>query len=150
MREIFNSSLEVSLRILLILNIAQSRLSIDRIVALDFITTYGKDFGVSEDNLHGDNDYRFGEYTIKRKKISEAIKDLVLRGYVIPHCNKGGFKYSISTNGTMLCENLSDKYAEDFSDILKKAKLLFVEFSDRKLTQCINEYAIVMLGRKKL
>ena len=82
MNNIFNTSFEVSLRILIILNTVQTRLSIDRITDLDFIAIYGKDFGVSEYNLHGDNDYRFSEYTSKREIVSQAIKELVLRGYV--------------------------------------------------------------------
>lgn len=96
MNNIFNTSFEVSLRILIILNTVQTRLSIDRITDLDFIAIYGKDFGVSEYNLHGDNDYRFSEYTSKREIVSQAIKELVLRGYITPHCNKSGFNYSIS------------------------------------------------------
>ena len=48
MSEVFNSSLEISLRILIILNTVKSRLSVDRITALDFISIYGKDFGSSE------------------------------------------------------------------------------------------------------
>ena len=55
MKEVFNTSFEVSLRILIILNIVKIRLSIDRISALDFISIYGKDFGVSKYNLHGNN-----------------------------------------------------------------------------------------------
>ena len=99
MNNIFNTSFEVSLRILIILNTVQTRLSIDRITDLDFIAIYGKDFGVSEYNLHGDNDYRFSEYTSKREIVSQAIKELVLRGYITPHCNKSGFNYSISKEG---------------------------------------------------
>ena len=150
MNDIFNSSFEVSLRMLIILNTVQSRLSIDRITALDFISIYGKDFGVSEYNLHGDNDYRFSEYTSKREIVSQALKELVLRGYITPHCNKSGFNYSISKNGMMFCESLNDKYAEDFTDIVKKANLQFLKYSDRKLIRCINEYAIAMLGGKNL
>lgn len=150
MNDIFNSSFEVSLRMLIIFNTVQSRLSIDRITALDFIAIYGKDFGVSEYNLHGDNDYRFSEYASKRKIVSQAIKELVLRGYITPHCNKSGFIYSISKNGTMFCESLNDKYAEDFTGIVEKANLQFLEYTDRKLTRCINEYAIARLGGKKL
>lgn len=144
MSEIFNSSLEISLRMLIILNTVQSRLSVDRITALDFISIYGKDFGVSEYNLHGDNDYRFSEYTSKREIVSQALKELVLGGYIIPHCNKSGFNYSISRSGTMFCESLNDKYAEDFTNIVKKTNSLFLEHSDRKLIRSINEYAINM------
>ena len=122
MNNIFNTSFEVSLRILIILNTVQTRLSIDRITDLDFIAIYGKDFGVSEYNLHGDNDYRFSEYTSKREIVSQALKELVLGGYIIPHCNKSGFNYSISRSGTMFCESLNDKYAEDFIEIVKSAR----------------------------
>ena len=139
---VFNTSFEVSLRMLIILNTVQTRLSIDRITALDFIAIYGKDFGVLEYNLHGDNDFKFGEYTSKREIVSQAVKELVLRGYITSHCNKSGFNYSISKNGVIFCESLNDKYAEDFTEIVKKANAVFLDYSDRKLTHCINEYAI--------
>lgn len=145
MNNIFNTSFEVSLRILIILNTVQTRLSSDRITALDFIAIYGKDFGVSEYNLHGDNDYRFSEYTSKREIVSQAIKELVLRGYITPHCNKSGFNYSISKEGVSFCKSLNDKYAEDFTDIVKKTDSLFFEYSDRELIYIINEYAINMV-----
>jgi hypothetical protein len=93
---VFNTSFEVSLRMLIILNTVQTRLSIDRITALDFIAIYGKDFGVSEYNLHGDNDYRFSEYTSKREIVSQAIKELVLRGYITPFSE---IKQGHSANG---------------------------------------------------
>ena len=150
MNNIFNTSFEVSLRILIILNTVQTRLSIDRITALDFMAIYGKDFGVSEYNLHGDNDYRFSEYTSKREIVSQAIKELVLRGYITPHCNKSGFNYSISKEGVAFCESLNDKYAEDFTNIVKKTNSLFLEHSDRKLIRSINEYAINMAGGNSL
>lgn len=150
MSEVFNSSFEISLRMLIILNTVQRRLSIDRIAALDFISIYGKDFGVSENNLHGNNEYRFSEYASKREIVSQALKKLVLIGYITPHCNKGGFNYSISKKGTLFCESLNDKYAESFTDVVKRANLQFFEYSDRKLIHCINEYAIAMLGGKNL
>lgn len=90
MNELFNSPFELSLRVLIILNTAQLRLTIDKIVAYDFISTYSSDFGISESNLHGNNSYRFSEYTTKRIIITQSIKNLVLEGFVLPHCNKGG------------------------------------------------------------
>lgn len=149
MNDVFNTPFEVSLRILIILNTAQTRLSVDRITALDFIAIYGKDFGVSEYNLHGDNNYRFSEYTSKREIVSQAIKELVLSDYIIPHCNKSGFNYSISRNGVPVCKSLNDEYADNFTEIVKKANALFSNYSDRQLTHCINEYAIAMFGGKK-
>ena len=44
---------------------------------------------------------------------------------------------------------LRTKYAEDFIEIVKKANVLFLDYSDRKLTHCINKYAIAMLRGEK-
>lgn len=148
MNEIFNTPFEVSLRILIVLNVTDARLSVDRISALDFITIYGKDFGVSEYNLHGDNDYRFSEYASKREIVSQALKNLVLMGYILPHCNKSGFTYSISKSGISFCKSLNDEYAENYSIIAKKTHTIFSSYSDRKIIYTINDYAISGFGGK--
>ena len=140
---------EVSLRVLIILNVSNARLSVDRISALDFMTIYGKDFGVSECNLHGDNDYRFSEYASKRDIISQAVKNLVLVGYILPHCNKSGFTYSISKSGISFCHALNNEYAEKYSTIAKKAHSTFSSCSDRKIVYTINKYAISGFGGNK-
>ena len=148
MTEIFNTPFEVSLRIL-ILNMSESRLSVDRISALDFITIYGKDFGVSKYNLHGDNDYRFSEYAAKRGIVLQAVKKLVLVGYILPHCNKSGFTYSISKSGVSLCQSLNNEYAEKYSAIVKNVYTTFSSYSDRKIIYTINDYAISGFGGKR-
>lgn len=148
MKVIFNTTFEVSLRVLIVLNVTQNRLSIDRISALDFIVIYGKDFGVSEYNLHGDNNYRFSEYALKRKIISESLKNLVLMGYILPHCNKSGFTYSISKSGTTFCHSLNDDYAENYAIIAQRAHNMFAAYSDRRLIYTINHYAISDFGGK--
>ena len=146
MMAIFNGSFEVSLRILMILYVTQDRMSMDRIVAMDFIAVYGKDFGVSEDNLHGENNYRFSEYAARRQIMSQAIKELVIRNYIMPHVNKKGFCYSLSDDGKSFCESLNDEYANVYKANLYRANTLFSEHSDRKIIQCINEYAVGMFG----
>ena len=146
--ELFNSSFELSLRVLIILNVAHARLSIDRIVAFDFISTYGCDFGISESNLHGNNDYRFSEYATKRIIITQSIKNLVLEGFVLPYCNKGGFSYSISPTGKKFCSSLNDDYANDFTQIVQQTVDVFSNYSDRALIQTINSHALKMFGGK--
>lgn len=148
MNDIFNTTFEVSLRILIILNTMKHSVSAERITAFDFISTYGKDFGVSEYNLHGNNSFRFSEYTLKRKIVAESIKELVLKGYISPHCNKSGFNYSISKNGIAFCETLNDNYAEEFAVIVTKANELYQNYSDRELANRINKYAVAMFGGK--
>ena len=137
---------ELSLRVLIILNTAQLRLTIDKIVAYDFISTYSSDFGISESNLHGNNSYRFSEYTTKRIFITQSIKNLVLEGFVLPHCNKGGFSYSISPVGKNFCSSLNDDYANGFTQIVQQTVATFSDHSDRALIQTINSHALKMFG----
>ena len=148
MNSIFNSPFELSLRILILMKIKKSRVTVDWLSCLDFVTTYGKDFAVSEFNLHGDNDYRFSEYAAKREVVGIAIKELVLQGFVNPHCNKNGFNYSITPSGIKLCEVLNDDYAENYERIAEKAISYFADYTERKLMSCINQKAILALGGK--
>ena len=54
MKTVFNSTFEISLRILLLLSESEDAgLSIDRIAAYDFITIYSKYFDLSDRVLHG-------------------------------------------------------------------------------------------------
>lgn len=132
----------------MLMRIRKYRVTIDWLSCLDFVTTYGRDFGISEFNLHGDNEYRFSEYAAKREIIGIAIKELVLRGYISPHCNKSGFNYSITMVGIKLCETLNDAYAETYEKIAEMAINHFADYTDRKLMNCINEKAILALGGK--
>jgi hypothetical protein len=149
MSDVFNTTFEESLRILIILNIVKDKASVDKIAALDFISIYGEDFGVSDYNLHGDNNYRFSEYASKRTIISKAVKELVLNGYIKPLCNKSGFSYVITKNGANFCDDLNNDYADSFKTIAEKTISKYLDYSDRKLTYCINEYAIAVFGGKE-
>lgn len=150
MIEVFNTSFELSLRVLLILKIAKKKMSAERITALDFISIYGKDFGVSDYNLHGDNNYRFSEYASKRQIVKRALKELVLKGYVQPSCNKSGFSYSISNEGMLFCGKLNDEYADKFSSVVENAINKYSDYSDRKIIYCINDYAVARFGGQKI
>lgn len=56
MNDLFNTPFETGLRAMLILSIIRSGgMTIDRLSAYDFMTIYGRDFEVSDWNLHGDN-----------------------------------------------------------------------------------------------
>jgi len=149
MIDIYNTTFEVSLRILIIMNTTKRKLTIERITALDFIATYGKDFGVSEHNLHGDNKFRFSEYASKRRIIAQSIKELVLKGYIKANYNKNGFNYSISSSGASFCNSFNDDYAKEYKRIVEEANNLFYNYSDRKLVNCINQHGVSIFGGKK-
>ena len=99
---VYNSISEIKLRILLLLEVStQEYLSSDMIAALDFITVYGKEFGVSDKNLHGDNRYKFSELPSRREIVSKAIKSLVIDG-MLDISLKNGFEYQINNKNEKL------------------------------------------------
>ena len=65
--KIFNSDFEMELRILLLLSQTKRALSKEEIVNYDFITIYSADFGIGEENLHGDNRYKYGEFASRQE-----------------------------------------------------------------------------------
>ena len=73
--KIFNTPFENMLRILLLSATMKKPANVDRLVALDFICIFGKKCKVLDKNLHGDNEFGFSEFTTKRERISEAIRD---------------------------------------------------------------------------
>ena len=108
MNEIFNSSFETGLRVLLVLSSIQPKAAtFDRIAAYDFITIYGRDFGVSHINLHGDSNYNFSELASKRASCNEGIKEFVLSGLISIKCSEEGFTYFLNDKGKNYVDSLT-------------------------------------------
>lgn len=142
---VFNSLHEFSYRILLLLDAHGSqKASVDRLTSLDFICVYGNDFTISEENLHGNNRFRFSEYAGRRKSVNEALKALVVLGYVQFHALKKGFLYSITPSGQQFCLTLNDIYATKYLVNAAAAIKYAFNMSDRELTKTINDYSIVV------
>ena len=58
MTRLFNTPFELSLRSALLLSVVERKdMTLDRIAAYDFIAIYGSYFDLTENNLHGLNDY---------------------------------------------------------------------------------------------
>ena len=146
MIDVFNSTFEISLRMLLVLEGVRHELSIDKILSFDYLATYGKEFGVSTCNLHGENNYRFSELAAKRNIMNVAVKDLVLKGYVIPCYSKKGFLYKISNNGVAFCNSLNDIYAAQYHANILNVIERFSKYTELQLSTFIRQHAISMFG----
>lgn len=144
------SSFESSLRILILLQqIAPQRLNVKQIVDVDYISVYAADFGLMDENLHGNNTYRLSEYPSRSKRFESVIKSLVLNGLILLHCSSSGFTYSISDSGRNIANSLSSEYAEEYKyavETVKAAYKTYEQMSDdinklilRSLEEATNE-----------
>lgn len=148
---IYNSVAEIKLRILILLEHSrQEYLSTDMIAALDFITVYGHEFGVSESNLHGDNRFKFSELPSRREKAHEAIRELVLDGMLDIDLSKG-FRFQINDKGYEYIEQLESEYAIEYGEIASKTCAKYGDADETgiyKMIQSKSNVPITLLEEK--
>lgn len=135
--DLFNSTFEMELRIATLLCVGDKALfSVERILALDFISCYASDFELSNDNLHGNNSFMFSELSSRRNLISEAIKPLVYKGLVEVEMNRGYF-YRISEIGKSYILSLESEYAKEYMQTAEMVIKELGNYSDDELMRII-------------
>lgn len=114
MDRLFNSTFENSLRLLILLDEYDLPKSLDMLYAVDFMTLYGASFGITDQNLNGDNEYKFSVFASHRESIQEALKALVLNGTAQAVSYNEGLAYIITPEGEDFCQSLSSTYAKEY------------------------------------
>ena len=122
-------------------------MTVDRISAYDFITIYGRYFGLSDTSLHGDNNFGFSEFAARRKLIQDALKSLVLDGMISVLRKDDGFRYSINASGKKLCRNLTTEYATAYGFLAKKVMEKYDSMSEVEILNRISKESTKALRR---
>lgn len=143
MNNIFNTNLEISLRLLLILYVSEKNKTLDDLVISDFITLYAKDFNLSNANLHGDNEFSYTEFPARRSQSMDAIKFLVMRNLIIVLETTNGFSYSISDKGVTVCNSMTTQYAAQYINTAYKVEEFISNQSTTELISKISKNAIL-------
>lgn len=149
MNKVLGTPFEISLRILLLLEESDGQgFTAGMIAALDFVSVYARDFDLSDANLHGNGDYRFGEFAARRELVKEGTKQLVLDGTVLVRNTKRGFEYVLSRSGQEFAANLESAYADAYRAIASRTIATMREKSEHDLYELINQRAIASLRRE--
>ena len=136
---------ECALRFLVLLESSGKLMSEYELVTFDYISTFGRDFGIADYNLNGDNVYRDSEYYTRRKIASEAIRTLVLRGFVDVD-DSDGFRYRISEKGISVADRVDGAYQATYTELTKKAFEKYGEYSETSIILLIERF--ILEGRK--
>ena len=116
MSNLFNTTFENSLRVLLVLAAdAKKPKTADMIAAVDFLTIYGGTLGLTDTNLHGENPFSFSEFTSRRELVFDAVKELVVKGLVTAEKCQTGFCYKISPIGMNVVSSLDSDFATEYA-----------------------------------
>lgn len=135
--KLFNSSFEMELRVATLLSSDCSKVySIERILILDFMACYAKEFGFADGNLHGDNSFMYGELSSRRELVQEAIKYLVCRGAVDVKIDRG-YYYKITPIGSEYIMSLESEYAQEYRKIVNVVNSELNDYTDDQLMKMV-------------
>lgn len=148
MSKVFNTTFEISLRVLLILQeSAQCFFTTDMLAAIDFIAVYGEDFSLAEHNLHGENPFRYSEFSLRRELMKQAVKSLVLEGFLSVKAARNGFVYAISLSGADYCVKFESDYAKSYRVLVRKALSFVSNHNERDILTSINRRSVSAFQR---
>jgi len=145
--KLFNTPFELSLHVVLLLDVADTGLTLDRIAAYDFIAIYCEDFGVADRSLNGENGFAFSELSARRNLTKTAIKDLVVGGLVVATDDETGILYSVSESGRKMSEGFQSEYAERYKELMSLVVEKYRNYSDVQLFNEINKQSTKSLRR---
>lgn len=134
---LFNSTFEMSLRILLLLSSDEDKYySAEKVMILDFINCYSADYNLPYPNLHGKNKYKFGELANRRNLTYESIRSLVTKGLIKVEVDNG-YKFSITDIGKKYVGLMESDYAEEYKKIALASIKKYGEESDGSLLNIV-------------
>lgn len=99
-------------------------------------------------NLHGDNGFKFSEITARRQSIHEAVKKLVLEGFLTVEIREG-FSYRISELGKRYAKSFESTYAIQYRNNLLSVSEKYLDYDEKALAKLITEKALAD-GREEM
>ena len=141
MMSLFNTTAEVSMRVLLVLDAVTAPISKTQLVLLDFAATYSKDFGVTNNNLHGDGQYNMCELAARNEKIGDTIVFLLRNGFVSIVNTENGIGYCITDKGSQICRNTTMEYSKEYIKNLKQVQSVVLT-NDETIMKLINRIVL--------
>ena len=118
----------------------------DQMVMYDFMTVYAREFWEQGQNLHGDNGFKYSEFSARKQAVSEAIKELVRNGMLQVVMNNG-FQFQATEAGINCFSKMESSYATEYRKQLKEILNRFSEHREDELHKLIRAKALKEEGR---
>ena len=139
-RNVFNTPLEVGLRVLNMLNELKSvPIDINRLIIYDYFVLHANDFNENYESLHPAIPHRTGEIIIKRKIIQEGIQLMYAKDLIDIKYTENGIYYSANELTSAFLNYFDSTYE---TELIKNAQIVINEFkyySEQKLSEYVND-----------
>ena len=137
---IFNSPVEVGLRLLVLLKHTTKSLDMQRLIYYNYFLIHSSDVPESPRSLHPDLPGRACEILVNRKIVKKGIYILLSKGLINVKYTKQGIKYIASKDIEIVFKKFESEYARELSERAKWVFSTFDTYSDKKLSDYMNKH----------
>ncbi len=132
-KKIINSSMEVGLRTLIILEaIKPNNIELDKLIIFDYLIVHSKDAGFNTKSLHPSTPYRVGEIFVRRQLVQEGLNLMESRELITKRYSPSGITYEASSLTAPFISYLESEYSRK---IKENALLIENKFKDFSLSE---------------
>ncbi len=108
----------------------------DQLIIYDFMTVYAHEFLDDGQSLHGDNGFKYSEFSARKQAIGEAIKALVRNGLMQVEL-QDGFRYTATDEGIKCFSRMESSYAVEYREQIDKILKKYSNYSESELQKLI-------------
>lgn len=138
---IFNSSLEVGFRALIILSTAMGeQFSLQRLIFFDYFLIHSKDIGVEEAplSIHPNTPHRFGEIIVRRRAMQEGLSLMYSKSLIEIIYDDQGISYAATEISCPFLNLFETEYYSSLKENAEWVNNYFAEHSDEELGVFVN------------
>ena len=147
---VLGSQFEFSLRILTLLNELDSvAIDADTICIIDHMAIYAADYDLAKTNLHGDNPYRASEYAVRKRRLNQAVNQLIIDRLVEMETRIDGVSYKITSLGKLTYSKLKNSYSNKYTRNIKLINESYSPFSFPMLMKLFREKSMILGGENE-
>lgn len=114
---IFNSTIEIGLRILILLNSNHTQLfNLEKLTYLDYLLLHSGDIKNAPQSLLPNSPYRFFEFHVNKEKIANAIEYLWKKGLIDVEYKENGIFYKSNRLTGLFVSNLKSQFSKELKN----------------------------------
>lgn len=132
--EVFNSPLEVALRLLFIFDNTTKSLDLQRLVYYNYILIHSSDIPDAPKSVHADLPRRFGEILVNRKVIQKGLTLLLSKGLIDVKYLKDGISYRGNKQTALFICHFDTEYSRKLAKIADWLSSQFDSMTDKQLS----------------
>lgn len=131
---IFNNPVEISLRILILLNIdINNEYNIEKLTYFDYLMMHSGDIDNAPDSILPNSPYRFFEFHVNKENISQSVEFLWRKGLVDISYNANGIFYKANRLTDLFVKTIQNELCEQLKHTASWVVDNFYKYSENDL-----------------